>query len=599
MAVDTNSPGMPLMAGSSDNKAGRDATGIHERPSMTSTEGGWARAHGYKHGSMTTGVPQLQLGGWWWWELIAMLLSLVSAALLIPVLVKVDGLAVEDWPYAILPNTLLSILTNVTKTAMMVPIAACLSQMKWDHFYHRANPLDHLQLYDEASRGPYGSFMLIITGRAKVLSAWAFAVVTLVALGIDPSTQQTIETRTRHAEMSNVTALVGLAQNYSSRAFVSSSFQGFNGAGHEPNLHTLGLQTSILNGAAGSPPAVDFYCPEPATECAWGDFDTLAVCGTFKNLTGNTEAYNKTCVTTKSSGPGNNIDCTYEFPDSLPINMSLYAGGNGDTSLFNSTSNVKGTSTVFMVNTTDSINFTAEVYSMSWSWCKKTFHNLTASPAGLHHAEITTRDLVPFADNPLYAGLLPSYAYYKEPGSSKPEFNLSVSVDTGLFSYITKLFTRELRAATRSRDVEDSLSLAEYMYLTDLANLTTNIADTLTAQLRSVKMDNTMAGTAEGRAWYRVTYYHVRWPWIIVVFAEVVATAVLLGSSIFLTRRQPLLKASSMALLAFGLHGWSDEEIQGTGTPRDLDEVSKRMRARLGHDEEGYLKLLKVDDTTK
>lgn len=343
---------------------------------------------------------------------------------------------------------------------------------------------------------------------------------------------------------------------------------------------------------------MDFHCPEPATECSWDDFDTLAVCGTFKNLTGNPEAYNKTCVTPKSSGPGDSIDCTYEFPDSLPINMSLDAGGNGFTSLFNSTSNINGT-TLFMVNTTDSINFTAEVYSMSWNWCKKTFHNLTASPAGLRHAEITTKDLVLFADNPLSAGLLPSYAYYMEPGSSQPEFNLSVSVDTGLFSYITKLLTREVRSATRSRDVEDSLSLAEYMYLTDLTNLTTNIADTLTAQLRSAKRDNTMAGTAEGRARYRVTYYHVRWPWIIVVAAEVVATAVLLVLSIFLTRRQPLLKASSMALLAFGLHGWSDEEIQGTDTPRDLDEASKRMWARLGHDEEGYLKLLRSDDNTK
>lgn len=527
-----------------------------------------------------------------------MTLSLISAALLIPVLVRVDGLAVEDWPYAILPNTLLSILTNVTKTAMMVPIAACLSQMKWDHFHHDANPLDHLQLYDDASRGPYGSFMLIVTGRAKVVSAWVFAVVTFVALGIDPSTQQTIETRTKQADLMNVTALVGIAQNYSSKAFVSSSIQGFNGAGHEPNLHTLGLQTSILNGAAGSPPPVDFHCPEPATECSWDDFDTLAVCGTFKNLTSNTGAYNKTCVKPKSSGPNDNIHCTYEFPDSLPLSMSLDAGGNGYTSLFNSTSNVEGT-TLFAVNTTDSINFTAEVYSMSWNWCKKTYHNLTASPAGLRHADVTTKDLVLFADNPLYAGLLPSYAYYKEPGSSAPEFNLSVSVNTGLFPYITKLLTRELRSATRSRDVEDSLSLAEYMHLTDLANLTANIADTLTAQLRSTERDNTMAGTASGGAKYRVTYYHVRWPWIIVVGAEVVATAVLLGLSIFLTRRQPLLKASSMALLAFGLHGWSDEEIQGMDTTTDLDETSKRMWAQFGHDEEGYLKLLRSDDTTK
>ena len=78
-----------------------------------------------------------------------------------------------------------------------------------------------------------------------------------------------------------------------------------------------------------------------------------------------------------------------------------------------------------------------------------------------------------------------------------------------------------------------------------------NIADTLTAQLQTAGKDITMASAAEGRARHRETYYHVRWPWIVVAVAEVVATAVLLGVSIFLTRRQPLLKASSMALLAF------------------------------------------------
>lgn len=217
------------MAEPSDVETGQE-TASHKRPSMTSTEASRSKPSHDRYGSRATGVPQLQLGGWWWWEVGAMILSLISTALLIPVLLKVDNLAVEEWPCAILPNTLLSILTNVTKTAMMVPIAACISQMKWDHFQYRANPLDHLQLYDDASRGPWGSFILLITGRAKVLSAWAFAIVTLVALGIEPSTQQTIETRTKLAYMTNTTALVGQAHNYSSRALVATSFQGYNGA---------------------------------------------------------------------------------------------------------------------------------------------------------------------------------------------------------------------------------------------------------------------------------------------------------------------------------------------------------------------------------
>lgn len=362
-------------------------------------------------------------------------------------------------------------------------------------------------------------------------------------------------------------------------------------------MHTLELQTSILNGAAGSPPAVEFHCPEPATECSWDEFDTLAVCGTFQNLTG-TQAYNRSCETRDRSGAGGDLSCTYEFPDSLPLELRLDAGRTGSTSLFNSTPNVDG-STLFAVNTTNSTTFTSEVYSMSWNWCKKTFHNATASPSGLRRANVTTQDLELFAENSLYVGLNPSYAYYKEPGSSTPEFNISISVDRGLFAYITTLFTRELRSATRQQTVEDSLNLAEFMYLTDLANLTTNIADTLTAQLRSAGKDNTMAATVEGRAKYRETYYHVRWPWIIVTVTEVVATAVLLGVSIVLTRRQPLLKASSMALLAFGLQGWTDEEIQGVGAPTDLDDRSKGMWARFGQDEEGYLKFLRSNGAGK
>lgn len=357
-------------------------------------------------------------------------------------------------------------------------------------------------------------------------------------------------------------------------------------------MHTLELQTSILNGAAGSPPAVEFYCPEPATDCSWDEFDTLAVCGTFKNLTG-TQAYNQSCSTAKSS----KVHCTYEFPDALPLQMFL-SSGTGSTSLFNSTPNVYG-DTLFAVNTTNSTTFTSEVYSMSWNWCKKTFHNATASPSGLRHADVTTQDLALYAENSLSAGLNPSYAYYKEANSSSPDFNVSISVDRGLFAYVTALFTRELRAATRQQAVEDSLNLAEFMYLTDLANLTANIADTLTAQLRSAGKDNAVATAAEGRARYRETYYHVRWPWILVTAAEVVATAVLLGVSIFLTRRQPLLKGSSMALLAFGLHGWTDEEIQGVGAPTDLDKSSKGMWARFGQDEEGYLKFLRSDEVRR
>lgn len=54
-----------------------------------------------------------------------------------------------------------------------------------------------------------------------------------------------------------------------------------------------------------------------------------------------------------------------------------------------------------------------------------------------------------------------------------------------------------------------------------------------------------------------------------------------------------------MALLACGLYGWTDEEIQGVGAPTDLEEGLKVLWARLGQNEDGCLKFLRSDDTNK
>lgn len=166
---------------------------------------------------------------WWWWEIGGSVLSLISISLIIPVLKQVDDQPVEMWPYSIRPNSMIAILTTITRTAMMIPIASCLSQLKWGHFQCRANPLHHLQLYDDASRGPWGCFLLLLTGRLKAVTAWGLALVTLVALAIEPTAQQMLEQQSRQALLTNVTAQIGRAGNYTSKAIWSNSIQGYGG----------------------------------------------------------------------------------------------------------------------------------------------------------------------------------------------------------------------------------------------------------------------------------------------------------------------------------------------------------------------------------
>ncbi|KAJ5735628.1 uncharacterized protein N7483_000753 [Penicillium malachiteum] len=77
--------------------------------------------------------PQHRTGyGNWQWEIIAVTVSLAGFALLVGFLVKVNNASYTSWQYTASPNTIISIITTVVKSALLVPVSACLSQLKWN-----------------------------------------------------------------------------------------------------------------------------------------------------------------------------------------------------------------------------------------------------------------------------------------------------------------------------------------------------------------------------------------------------------------------------------------------------------------------------------
>ena len=102
---------------------------------------------------------------WWPFELLATFLSTASFLSLIVVLRKFDGSSHTTWRRGLLTlNGLVAILSTVTRTALMVPVAEALSQMKWNWFSgsrRTARPLADLEAFDQASRGAFGSLKLL------------------------------------------------------------------------------------------------------------------------------------------------------------------------------------------------------------------------------------------------------------------------------------------------------------------------------------------------------------------------------------------------------------------------------------------------------
>lgn len=158
---------------------------------------------------------------WWWWEIGAALLSVMCLLLIITLLIYIDGTVLREWPLPFQPNSILAALTTIMKTALLVPVASCIGQLKWQQFTIRPTPLDQLQIADDASRGPWGSAIILckFVGRIRSSAILGLALTSILALGIDPSVQQIINLEPKEIKVANSSVLISRAEAYYSKAW--------------------------------------------------------------------------------------------------------------------------------------------------------------------------------------------------------------------------------------------------------------------------------------------------------------------------------------------------------------------------------------------
>jgi hypothetical protein len=89
------------------------------------------------------------------------------------ILRKYDGQQQPAWRGVSL-NTVLSWLSTAAKACIALPLTSALSQLKWVWFAKRARPLSDLKVFDNASRGVYGSVELVWALRMRYVSNFCF-----------------------------------------------------------------------------------------------------------------------------------------------------------------------------------------------------------------------------------------------------------------------------------------------------------------------------------------------------------------------------------------------------------------------------------------
>lgn len=142
-----------------------------------------------KSASSTTGKSSLW-SDWWLWEIGSSFLSLGCVVAIVVILLNLHGKPLSSWRVPIAPNALVSLFATIAKAALLLPVASCISQLKWLYFERKAHPLNELQIFDDASRGPWGALQLLWRVNLGAVLASCGSALTIVALAMDPFAQQ-------------------------------------------------------------------------------------------------------------------------------------------------------------------------------------------------------------------------------------------------------------------------------------------------------------------------------------------------------------------------------------------------------------------------
>jgi hypothetical protein len=108
------------------------------------------------------------VGARWFLEIVSWCVSFLCMGGIIVVLLLLNNKQSKPLPGNITLNTFVSVLSRMSAAAMMLPTAEALGQLKWSWFQPGGSKkLLDFEIFDEASRGPWGSFLLLMRTKGR------------------------------------------------------------------------------------------------------------------------------------------------------------------------------------------------------------------------------------------------------------------------------------------------------------------------------------------------------------------------------------------------------------------------------------------------
>ncbi|KAK7915086.1 hypothetical protein PG985_012789 [Apiospora marii] len=414
---------------------------------------------------------------------------------------------------------------------------------------------------------------------------------------MEPTAQNILDQSSRESLMTDVRSRIAVAPAYQSRAYPSLLLTYLNN--YWPSNELIRFPSSTVDAVINGATAPQFSCASPASRCTWPSFTTLGVCSSYRNIT---DSVTQECDMKENSSVWPN--CSYHNIPAVRPNagypMKMFFGGGtsqkGDQGLSTSCTSAGGIVTCTIIRARSVLDVISkekfvdvtlpaplpvEVLEVRWFWCSQTYTNLSVG-GGVHdktEGDLRTEELKRYTE-PTTLQLATS--------DNHTRYEIQSSAEDGLGSQMFMFDSLEFFSINKDppKPKVRGVDLAYHLLAADdIRELARRVADSFTTRIRNVEgptSDNLNATWVEGDAFMMEQYFDVRWPWLILPLFETVLAGVLLATTIYLTRGEPLLKTSVLAFLLHPLAGWTEDEMRPAQLHHEsMKALAKTMSGRL------------------
>ncbi|KAF2678295.1 hypothetical protein K458DRAFT_140294 [Lentithecium fluviatile CBS 122367] len=237
----------------------------------------------------------------WIYEIITWTISALCMGGIIFILLYLSNRSLNKWPVGL---TIFTVLTKIASAALILPTSEALGQLKWSWFNgKKSKEIWDFEIFDKASRGAWGSILLLFRTKGRSLAALG-AILTVLLIANDTFFQQVVDLPERWVLQGSPSSIAKL-QWYNSENSEETR-GGYATIQNEQSLRPTALNFFYSNGTQpnvignGTSPQIPVSCP--TSNCTWPAYESLGVCSKCVSIT---QLLTFACTSTKADWIGN------------------------------------------------------------------------------------------------------------------------------------------------------------------------------------------------------------------------------------------------------------------------------------------------------